>query len=112
MPDCTSIDPFVTPYVDGEIAAGDRQAVEAHIRACPPCRARVVRERAVRDLVEANKPTLHAACAPLALHARCAAARRDAPRVPMVTHSLGWRARLRPLAVAATLVLIVGAAFI
>src|SRR5260221_672674 len=48
---CSSIDSLVTPYVDGELAGAERETVEIHIRACPPCRARVVSERAGHELV-------------------------------------------------------------
>src|SRR2546426_128690 len=41
MPDCQSIDPLITPYVDGDIGAGQRQIVDEHLRACPPCHSRV-----------------------------------------------------------------------
>ena len=37
MSDCTSIDPLITPYVDGDISAAERQRVDAHVRGCPPC---------------------------------------------------------------------------
>lgn len=112
MSDCRSIDPLVTPYVDGDIAAEDRRLIESHIHACPPCRSRVVRERVVREAVGANKAALRAECAPRTLHARCASACREVTRVPAAPPVVRWRARLGPLAVAATLVLIVGAAFI
>jgi len=117
MPDCFAVDPLVTPYVDGELAAADREAVERHINACSPCRARVARERAVRDLVGARKPGLTSACAPESLHARCSAAcqggRVEFPSAsPRKFRATPWRARLRPLALAASLVLLVGAAFL
>ena len=34
MPDCTSIDPLVTPYVDGELSAAERTCVDEHLRRC------------------------------------------------------------------------------
>ena len=61
MSSCRSIDPLVTPYVDGELPAGDRALLEDHLRACPPCQARVGREQSVRDLVSARKAALTAA---------------------------------------------------
>jgi anti-sigma factor RsiW len=110
MSECRSIDALVTAYVDGDITASDRRRVESHVHDCAPCRARVGRERAVRHAFEVHKASLHAECAPRALHARCAAACREAR--PAVAPRAGWRSRLAPLAVAATLVLIVGAAFL
>jgi anti-sigma factor RsiW len=73
MKDCTQLDPLVTPYVDGELAVADRQAVDQHLRACPPCRARVAAEHTIRDLIFAKKPALESARAPAGLRARCAA---------------------------------------
>ncbi len=40
MATCTSIDPLVTPYVDGELPLADRTLVDEHLRRCPPCQAR------------------------------------------------------------------------
>lgn len=112
MSSCSTIDPLVTPYIDDELAAADRQTVESHIRLCAPCRTRLESERAVRELVGARKRELHSLCAPASLRARCSqACRADAIREsgPAVA---GWRARLMPLAMAASLVLVVGAAFV
>src|SRR6185503_18148261 len=72
MSDCSFIDPLVTPYVDGELPGADREAVAQHLRACPPCRARVIVEQAVRDLVHARKPALQRDRASDALRAKCA----------------------------------------
>jgi len=109
MPNCWSIDPLVTPYVDGELPAAGRQTVEQHMRGCPPCRARIVTEQAVRDLVGASRPGLTGAGAPPGLRARCTAA--GVPPVPApLTRT--WRARLAPLALAATLAIVVGGAFL
>ena len=113
MPSCSTIDPLVTPYVDGELGGAERQTVELHMRACPPCRARVATERAVRELVGARKPALRTACAPPALQAKCSAAcRHAADRGAIASIGSAWWPRLKPLALAAVLVLIVGGAFI
>jgi anti-sigma factor RsiW len=124
MKDCTQLDPLVTPYVDGELAVADRQAVDQHLRACPPCRARVAAEHTIRDLILEKKPALESARAPAGLRARCAAfgklqagtpashpnaaAATDLP--PLLARP--WRTRLAPLALAAALVAIVGGTFV
>jgi len=114
MPDCTQLDPLVTPYVDGELAAADRQAVDQHLRVCPPCQERVAAEHTIRDLIHAKKAALNSLRAPAGLRARCAAfdalttSRPGVAPAPAST----WRARLTPLALAAALVLIVGGAFL
>jgi len=122
---CAAIDPLVTPYVDGELAAADRILVDEHLRRCPPCHARCLAEQAVRSLVRARKPGLSAERASDALRARCGAlaqvtatiggaAPASAAGQARLSRSgpAGWRTRLAPIALAASLVLIVGGAFL
>lgn len=126
MRNCETIDPLVTPYIDHQLGEADRRALDEHLRACPPCHARVAAERAVRALLQARKRELSACCASDALRGACsglahATSRPDgdrapAPAPPVAPRSGGaaraWRSRLAPLAAAASLVLIVGAAFL
>lgn len=120
MPDCAAVEPLFTPYIDGELSPADTAGVAEHLRACGPCRSRVAAERAVRTLLLSRKPALHADGAPGALHSRCAGLARaaaarpaDAPRQPIAgPGAAAWRTRLAPLALAASLVLAVGAAFV
>jgi anti-sigma factor RsiW len=114
MPNCTSIDPLVTPYVDEQLVDPDRGLVEQHLRVCPPCQARVAAERAVRDLIRTRRDAFAAPCASGALRARCAASAAQAgtrgeTRAP---RSSTWRSRMAPFALAASLVLLVGGAFV
>lgn len=133
MRNCEAIDALVTPYLDGQLADADRRQVDDHVRVCPPCHSRVAAERAVRDLIHERKPALaDACCAPGALRARCAQLATDAglqsravtadvpqrlPGAPGVgqvsaaARAASWRGRLAPLAAAASLTLVVGAAF-
>jgi anti-sigma factor RsiW len=118
MPKCAAIDPLVTPYVDGELADGDRRAVDEHLAACPPCRGRVLAERAVKDVMAERRAAMCGDRAPVALRARCAGLGvSDASTLPgrpglPGARAAAWRRRLAPLALAATLVLVVGAAFL
>ncbi|MBS1819784.1 MAG: zf-HC2 domain-containing protein [Acidobacteria bacterium] len=120
MPDCSRIDALVTPFVDGELPEPQQQTVADHIAACPPCRAKVSAERAIRTLLHARRPDLHSAPAPADLRARCAKlaqARRSVVSFPASTARQGgmvsaWRARLAPFALAATLLLAVAGAFV
>jgi anti-sigma factor RsiW len=134
MHNCQSLDPLVTPFVDGELSDADRLAVEAHLRACPPCHSRVAAERAVHQLLHTRRSSLCQAEAPDALHARCAAfvnpteAERRAPNAERRTANANLRTpnpelrtlnpaaaragRLVPFALAASLVTIVGGAFV
>jgi anti-sigma factor RsiW len=121
MSTCASIDSLVTPYVDGELSAGDRARVDEHLHRCPPCYSRVRAEGAVRALVRAGQPVLTSECASAQLHARCGSVLR-APATHVstrggVTASMSaerrpWRVPLAPFALAASLVLLVGGAFV
>jgi anti-sigma factor RsiW len=108
MPNCQIIDALVTPYVDGQLPDADRRAVDQHLSVCPPCFSRVEAERAVHELIGARRAQLAAPRASGALRARC---RDHAVHVRPPTLA-AWRARLAPLAAAASLVLVVGAAFL
>jgi len=103
MSDCASLDRLVTPYIDGELSAADRAAVEQHVRRCPPCYSRIAAERAVHELLQTKKSALNGECASAALKARCAQVchRRGASR---------WSVRLVPFATAAAVILIAGGA--
>ena len=120
MPNCHRIDPLVTPFVDGELRDGERRLVEEHLVACPPCHSRVTAERAMHELIRARKPVLCRTQAPDAVHHRCAGFARandgDASRAEFAIRNpqsaVAWRSRLAPYALAASLVVIVGGAFI
>jgi anti-sigma factor RsiW len=111
MPSCAAIEPLVTSYVDGEIAPQERAAVDEHLQRCSLCRARITAEQAVHDLCLARRAVLGAAAAPETLHARCASLASDLAGAPDATLRV-WRDRVRPFALAASLVLIVVGAFV
>lgn len=69
---CNELEPLVVPFVDGEASPPDRAHVEAHLNACPPCRARVDAERAAREAVASRRDQLRDT-APAALRVRCSA---------------------------------------
>jgi anti-sigma factor RsiW len=121
MRNCHSIDPLLTPFVDGELPDADRLDVEDHLRVCAPCHSRVLAERAVHDLVRARRPALNASAAPAPLHAACVeiARRRGADDAashavarPLMVPRASWQTHLAPYALAASLVLVVGGAFV
>jgi anti-sigma factor RsiW len=128
MPNCSFIDPLVTPYVDGELHGADRDLIAQHLSVCAPCASRVSAERAVRTLIHARRDSLCSRGAPEALHGKCADLARLKARAPgevavdgvrradgargfSRATSTTWRARLTPVALAASLVLVVGGAF-
>ncbi len=110
MSDCKSIDPLITPYVDDDIDAAERRRVDDHVRRCPPCHSRVAAERAVRHLMRAKRPEITQDTAPAELRARCLAL-RSAKAVGAASVA-AWRVRMKPFAIAAGLVLVVGGAFV
>jgi anti-sigma factor RsiW len=104
MPECQSIEPLVTPYVDSELALEECDRVEDHLRACAPCRARIAAERSIRELLGERRPLLQDASAPALLRIRCAAASGHRESRPL------WGGRGVRLALAATVVLVVAGA--
>src|SRR5512133_294300 len=105
MSDCQKLEPLLTPYVDGEAQPRERSAVDAHLSACAPCASRVAAERAVRTLLQARRATLAGDRASATLRAACTAAAARAARrtTPAGRLSTGWRHRVMPLALAASL---------
>ena len=114
MPNCQKIEPLVTPFVDGELPDTDRRTIEEHLRVCPPCHSCVEAERQVHDLIRTRLPVLNKAAAPDALHARCWQIARLEPELD--GRAAPARAplprRLAPYALAASLVVVVGGAFV
>ena len=113
---CDRIDPLVTPFIDGDLPDPDRRAVEQHLRVCPPCHSRVAAERDVHELIRARVPVLKQTDAPDALHAACWALARLEPQAADAASRAAaappFPRRLAPYALAASLVLVVGGAFV
>jgi anti-sigma factor RsiW len=112
MSECSSIDPLITPYVDDDIDATEKRRVDDHVRRCPPCHSRVAAERAVRDLVRVNRAEIAADAASETLRARCAALRAGAVAAGRAPSPPAWRTRMKPLAVAAGVMLAAGGVFV
>jgi anti-sigma factor RsiW len=122
MPSCSSIDPLVTPYVDGELGPADRQLVDQHLSRCAPCRSRVTVEQGVRTLMQERKSLLCRDHAPAILRSHCAAAARfnaAAAKSRGATAAASqrsvraaWTTWLAPMSAAASLVVIVDGAFL
>jgi len=110
MSDCTSLEPLFTPYVDGDIDDAGRLRVDDHVRRCPPCHSRVAAERAVRELMRVRRTEIAGDIASADLRARCLALR--AARAAGATGASLWRARMKPLAIAASVILVAGGAFV
>jgi anti-sigma factor RsiW len=115
MADCRELEPLFAAYVDGEAAACDCAALDAHFRSCPPCRSRIEAERIVKEAVATHRTTLRA-CASEDLRRRCEAGCRT--HAPAVGASAGPKANVFarrtwvPLSMVATVVLTVAGVFI
>lgn len=117
MNECRECETLLAAYVDGETAVGEATRLERHVGACEPCRARVARERAAREVIRARRAVLRPEV-PADLRARCAsqaaAARAIAPMTPAAARRPALAAAVQrwvPLSLAATLLLAVGAVF-
>ena len=51
---CRRLRPLLTSYVDDEITSGDRLVVEEHLERCRACRRRLMRQRAVHQLLRSR----------------------------------------------------------
>ena len=90
MGSCQDVGRLITPYLDGEVGAADRLAVDAHLRVCQPCARRVDAEATARRVVMVKAASL-AVAAPNALRQRCAAL-APRPKAQLGWVVLGWRA--------------------
>lgn len=104
-PRCQELESLFASYVDNEAAPPERASVDAHLRACPPCRDRVAGERAARDVLRARRAGLRP-CASNALRTRCAAHRLASAARGGVLTRRAWV----PLSLAAAVLLAVGGA--
>jgi anti-sigma factor RsiW len=117
MNDCRRVTERLTPYVDGELPAGERGEVATHLRACPPCERlatsetggrTVLRQAAQRSDVESLAPVplppgLRSRCEMLAREYAAAAAGERSPSP--------WRLRAISVALAALLMVFTASAF-
>lgn len=97
--DCRELERSVDAYLDGEFDDRERLEAEAHLATCPPCRAMVDRQGALRlalraKLREAMAPPAAAGRAPPHLRARLEASLAHERR-PL------WRRVLQPVPLAA-----------
>lgn len=91
-----SCDPVrVTGFVDGALSPAERSQVEAHLEACPACRAQAEAERTLRVRL--------ASLTPPALPAALESAVRERLRQPAVRQRRTWPLVLLPLAAALVL---------
>ena len=73
IPDCRSLEPLVTAWIDGAATDQESQAVEAHFKVCPMCRRRAETEGSMRELIRTRAPEAFRSGAPPHLKERCRA---------------------------------------
>lgn len=103
-PECRQTEALLPPYVDGEAAAPERAAVDAHLATCPDCRALAAAQREVRALLMSRRRSL-VAPAPEGLSG-------DVRRVAETALMPPPRARWTAMAAAAGVVLAVCGGFV
>jgi anti-sigma factor RsiW len=103
MNDCRRTAERLAPYADEALSPSERQEVEHHLEACPPCRASADRERAGRAVLRHRAAQLREAPLPPGLRTRCAAlAQEHRTHAPAAGR---WTMRLLPASLSAALVL-------
>lgn len=120
MPECSRIDSLVTPYVDGALPQDAAQDVTRHVGDCAACRAKVAAEQGIRQLLQSRRTELGGGSAPESLKSRLASlqSRQPAsvhefrPNVAAPAVRRTWAARIRPFAVAASFLLVLGLALL
>ena len=88
MDDCQRAGARLTPYVDGELPAGEQADLERHLDGCPPCRAEALREKGARRVLREQSRALADTPLPPGLRSRCESLARQhatasAPRLTL-----------------------------
>lgn len=73
MPSCQDLESLVTAWLDGALTSEQRETVESHLEACPPCRQRAEAEGSARELIRTRAQQVLRSGAPAHLKARCRA---------------------------------------
>jgi len=105
---CTGIYHQLDAFVDGEVPSSEADQIERHLGDCASCQARVDQLRA---LTKAAQRDLWVECAPSDLWARIEAKLPIAAEAPeVIKPARWWRDKVRPLALAASVALLLGIA--
>lgn len=103
---CDRCHDLVDDYVDGTLAADDLKAIEAHLAGCDMCRAMAADWSAIRRLARALEPHVPPPQVWTKLAASFEGERSRSMASRWFAGGVGWR----PLAVAATLIVLAGGA--
>jgi anti-sigma factor (TIGR02949 family) len=98
--DCRRIKERLTPWADNTLPAGERDEMDRHLAACPPCRYAADAERGARQVLTACAARLRSEPAPPGLRTRCEAlARQSGP----ASGRSSWARTLVPVTIVAIL---------
>jgi anti-sigma factor RsiW len=93
---CAATDTQADAWLDGELAAGATATLEAHLRACPPCRAHVAALRRLVAAVRRQREDRSPAPASLRARVQALAARWHLNDAGPVDAAPGCAGRARP----------------
>ncbi|MBM3819421.1 MAG: hypothetical protein FJW14_10465 [Acidimicrobiia bacterium] len=108
MSDCRSVTDRLAAYADAKLPPAEREEVERHLAACPPCRNEASLESGGRTVIRARAGQFRAEPLPPGLRSRCEALAASAQAGGAARRP--WLSRLVPAAVAAMVVILVGGA--
>lgn len=118
MSDCRRTVERLPAYADASLPPGERDEVERHLAACPPCREDASQQSGAHTVLRARAERLRAETLPPGLRSRCEAlAREQAATLPArqqtsMPPSRSWANRLVPVTLAAILLVFTGAAIV
>lgn len=107
MSDCRRTTERLAAYTDASLPPAERDEVERHLAACPPCRDDASQQSGAHSVLRARADALRAETLPPGLRSRCEALAR-AHGAPPPARS--WATRLVPVTLAAILLIFTGAA--
>src|SRR5687767_6099724 len=109
MDDCRRIAERLAAYTDASLPPAERDEVERHVAACPPCRDEATRQSGAHAVLRARADRLRAETLPPGLRSRCEALAREHAALPPAR---SWATRLVPVTLAAILLVFTGAAIV
>jgi anti-sigma factor RsiW len=109
MSDCRRVTERLAAFADASLPPGERDEVERHLAACPPCRTEATLQSGGHTVLRARAEQLRNEPLPPGLKSRCEALRQQAG-VDAAAPRRGWAARLVPAAAIAILLVFGGAA--
>lgn len=109
MSDCRRTAERLAAYADASLPPAERDEVERHLAACPPCREEASQERGAHSVLRARAAHLRAEPLPPGLRSRCEVLARAHGGAPPAR---SWASRVVAVTLAAILIVFTGTAII